>query len=123
MFFSVRIGEGLGEGDSLEDSLFGELGFNCSFLPLLGSAARAAGPVHSEPAPHREGRAEVRPQLLVLHTCQSGEAAQHHVQVAGAGAVGGSVGIRGSGRDVRHAGCREPSWNCSLHLESYFSPH
>lgn len=68
------------------------------FFPSCGPAAGAAGPVHSEPAPHREGRAEVRPQLLVLHAHQPGEAAQHHVQVAelGQGCIcRGSVGWGG----------------------------
>ena len=61
--------------------------------PSPGSAAGAPGPVHGEPAPHREGRAEVSSQLLVLHACQPGEAAQHYVQVGGWG------GLRGGGRE------------------------
>lgn len=38
----------------------------------------------------------MRPQLLVLHTHQPGEAAQHHVQVAGAGVGMDTRGLVGT---------------------------
>ncbi|XP_059921449.1 small G protein signaling modulator 1 isoform X3 [Gadus macrocephalus] len=43
--------------------------------------AGAPGPVHTEPAPHRQGRAALRPQLHLLQPRQPGQAAQHHVQL------------------------------------------
>lgn len=48
---------------------------------VLFVSERAFGLVYIKSAPHRKGRPALRPELLVLHRRQPGQAAQRHVQV------------------------------------------
>lgn len=52
------------------------------FIPLLFVSARAFRLVHIKSAPHRKGCPALRQKLLLLHSSQFGETAQHHVQVS-----------------------------------------
>jgi hypothetical protein len=61
--------EGTEQDQGEEGTVPGDLGDRVLLV------AGAAGPVHGEPAPHREGCAALRPQLLVLHASQPGAAA------------------------------------------------
>ena len=51
-----------------------------SFIPPLGTDG-TVGEFRPELAPHRQGRAALRPQLLLLHARQSGPLEEHHVHV------------------------------------------